>query len=94
MRIFAEFTKKHLCWNLFFDKANFKIEYLKQVFSGEKFWNTFFAEHHRTTASGCSNININEGRTSKKNRKLLKRAVQAKEQVSEAVVHRLQIRFS
>ena len=74
-----------------------KIESLEQVFSCEICeicWNTFFAEHHRTTASDCSNININEGRIGKQNRKLLKRAVQVKEQVSEAVVRRLQIRCS
>ena len=71
-----------------------KIESLKQVFSGENYWNTFFAEHHLTTAPDCSNININEGRIGKQNRKLLKRAVQVKEQVSEAAVRRLQIRCS
>ena len=35
------------------------------------------------TASDCSNINSSEGRVGKQNRKLLKRAVQVKEQVSE-----------
>ena len=55
---------------------------------------TFSAERHWTTASDRSNININEGRTGKQNRKLLKGAVQAKERVSEAVVPRLQIRCS
>ena len=39
-------------------------------------------------------LNINGGRIGKQNRKLLKRAVQVKEQVSEAVVRRLQIRCS
>ena len=69
-----------------------KIE--KQEFSGENYWNNFFAEHHRTTTSDCSNININEGTTGKQNRELFKRAVQVKEQVSEEVVRRLQIRCS
>ena len=41
MGIFAEFTKKHLCRNLFFDKVNFKIKSLKQMFSGEKCWKPF-----------------------------------------------------
>ena len=45
-------------------------------------------------ASDCSNININEGRIGKQNHKLLKRGVQVKEQVSEAVVRRLQIKYS
>ena len=58
LRNFAKFTKKHLCLrpapvpeacNLI------KKEPLAKVFSCE-FWeisqNTFFAEHHRTTASG------------------------------------------
>ena len=53
----------------------------------ENFWSTFFAEHHRKTASDCSSINSSEGRIGKQNRKLLKRAVQ----VSEAIVRRLQI---
>ena len=43
-----------------------KIESLKQVFSGENYWNTFFAEHHLTTAPDCSNININEGELANK----------------------------
>ena len=55
-------------------------------------WNIFFAEHHWTAASDCSSTNSSEGRIGKQNRKLLKRAVQVKEQVSEAVVRRLQIR--
>ena len=66
---FPEFTKKHLCRNIFFDKVkpcrsatSLKIESLKQLFSGENFWNTSFAEHHWTTASDCSNINSNKGR--------------------------------
>ena len=41
-------------------------------------WNTFFAEHHRTTATDCSSINSNERKIGKQNRKLLKRAVQVK----------------
>ena len=51
-------------------------------------WNTFFVEHHQTTAFDCSSIDSREGRISKQNRKLLKRAVQVKEQVSQAVVCR------
>ena len=61
------------------------------MFSVKNCWNAFFADHHRTTASDSSNININERRTGKQNCKLLKMAVQVKEQVSEAVVRRLQI---
>ena len=64
------------------------------MFSGENCWNTFFAEHHRTTASDCSDISINERKIGKQNRKLLKRTVQVKEQVSEAIVRRLRIRCS
>ena len=101
MRNFPEFTKKHLCRNIFFSKVkpcrsatSLKIESLKQVFSRENCWNTFFAENHWTTASDCRNINSNKGRIGKQNRKLLKRAVQVKEQVSETVVCRLQIRYS
>ena len=55
---------------------------------------TFFAEHCRTPTSDCSSIISSEGRTGKQNRKSLERAVQVKEQVSEAVVPRLQIRCS
>ena len=84
MRNFPEFTKKHLCWNLFFDKVK-----LCRSATSLKYWNTFFVEHHRTTASDFSNINSNEGRIGKQNRELLKRAVQLKEQVSEAVVRKL-----
>ena len=58
------------------------------------FGTPFFAEHHRTTASDCSNVDSNEGGIGKQNRKLLKRAVQVKEQVSEAVVRKLEIRCS
>ena len=57
MRIFADFAKKHL-WVCYF----IKIESVKQVFLGENCSNTFFAGHHRATASDCSNSNINEGR--------------------------------
>ena len=46
------------------------------------------------TASDFNNININEGKIGKQNCKLLKKTVQVKEQVSEAVVRRLQIRCS
>ena len=41
MGIFAEFAKKHVCGNLFFDKVNFKIKSLKQMFSDEKCWKPF-----------------------------------------------------
>ena len=57
-------------------------------------WNAFFAEHRLTTVSDCSSIHSKEGRIGKQNCKLLERAVQAKEQISEAVVRGLQIRCS
>ena len=81
-----------------------KNEALAQVFSCE-LWkiskNTIFAEHHQTTASDYSSINIisNEGRIGKRNCKLLyknhkpiwrTRTLQVKQQVSEAVIRRLQ----
>ena len=50
-----------------------EIESLEQVFFCEIceiYWNAFFAEHHRTTASDCSSINNSEGRISKQNLKL------------------------
>ena len=57
-RNFTKFAGKHMCQNLFFNKAetcNFiKNETLVQVFSCEfceTFKNTFFAEHLRATAS-------------------------------------------
>ena len=76
-----------------------------QVFSCEVCgicWNTFFKEHHRTTACDYSSISSREWRIGKRNCelryksysmctnlsrkcKLLKRAVQMKEQVSEVV---------
>ena len=42
----------------------------------------FFEEHHWTTASDSTSINSSEGRISKQNRELLKKAVQVKEQFS------------
>ena len=50
-----------------------------------------FAKIVGAPSSDCTSINSSEGRIGKQNRKLLKRAVQVKEQVSEAVVRRLQI---
>ena len=78
---FPEFTNNHLCQNLYFDKVKLcrpatSLKTLEQVFSSEICeicWNTFFAEHHPTTASDCSSINCSEGRIGKQNRKLLKR---------------------
>ena len=53
-----------------------------------------FAEHQRKTASDCSSIISSKEIIGKQNRKLLKKAVEVKEQVPEAVVCRLQIRCS
>ena len=73
----AEFPRKHLCRNLFFDKvklcrspALLKTRLYPRCFFCEFCKirrNTFFAEHHQTTASGYSSINsiINEGRIGK-----------------------------
>ena len=77
-RNFPEFTKKYLCWNLLFDKVKL----------------CSCATSFKSTVSDFSNISSNERRISKQNRKLLKQAVQVKEQVSEAIVSRLQIRCS
>ena len=78
-RNFAEFTR-NLCRNLFFYKVInsvylllLKKKSLAQGFSCEfcKICkNTFFAEHHRTTASYYSSINGNKGRIGKQNCKL------------------------
>ena len=46
------------------------------------------------TVSDGSSVNSSERRIGKQNCKLLKRAVQVKEQVSEVVIRRLQIRCS
>ena len=74
IRNFAEFTRKHLCLNLFLNKVKLiKNDYLAQVFSCEIYEicrNTFSAEHHWTTASDYSSINSSEGRIDKGNRKL------------------------
>ena len=61
LKNFAKFTAKHLCQSLSFNKVLglrsatlLKKETLAQVFSCEFckiFKNTFFTEHHRTTAS-------------------------------------------
>ena len=67
MRNFAKFTIKHLCQNLFFSlklnsksAASLKTRPQRRCFLVNycKFRkNTFFAEHHQTTASDYSNIN-------------------------------------
>ena len=112
MRNFPELIRKHLCWNLIFDKVklsrsatSFKTSLQCRFFSCEVCgicWNTFFKEHHRTTACDYSSINSSEWRIGKRNCelryknysmctnlsrkcKLLKKAVQMKEQVSEVV---------
>ena len=79
-RNFAEFTR-NLCRNLFFYKVINSVDLLlhknkslAQVFSYEFCEickNTFFAEDHRTTASYYGSINGNEGRTGKRNCKLI-----------------------
>ena len=81
MTNFVEFTRKHFPESPFFIKLNseicsfFKNETLAQDFSC-KFCkirkNTFFAEHHQTTASDYSSISSisNEGRIGKRNCKL------------------------
>ena len=50
MRNFAEFTRKYLCRDLFFDK----VKLCRSATS----LNTFFAEHHRTTASYYATVII------------------------------------
>ena len=52
MRSFTEFTRKHLCQNLFFV---FSCEFCETCKT------TLFAEQHRTTASEYSSINSSEG---------------------------------
>ena len=69
VRNFAKFTRKHLCRSLFFDKVRryrsaTSLEERLQAFSCEFceiYKNTFFAEHHRTTASDYSSINSSDG---------------------------------
>ena len=80
MRNFAEFTRKHQCRNLSFDKVDlcrsatsFKDLPLEQVFSCEtcKICRVIFlAEHNRTTAYDYSSINSSEGGIDKQNCKL------------------------
>ena len=97
VRNFAEFTRKHM---------REKNQTLAQVFSCEFCEickNTFFAEHHRTTASSYSSVNSSERRINKRNgklwyknwsiganlsQKLPKSAFQVKEKILEAVVCR------
>ena len=77
MRNFAEFTRKHLSRNLFFDKVKFcrcstslKVSFLAQVFSCEFCEickNTFFAEHDRETLSDYSSINVVKGELANEN---------------------------
>ena len=88
MRIFAEFTKKHLCQNLFFDK--FKLCRSATLLKSSLQSRYFLAKIVGTPFSQSTTAR----EIGKQNRKLLKRAVQVKEQVSEAVVRRLQIRCS
>ena len=69
--------KKNMCWNLFFDKklSQVKLRVFRAgafLWNLRKCWNTFFAEHHQTTASDCSSINSSEEKIGKQNRKLLK----------------------
>ena len=64
-RNFAEFTRKYLYRNLFFDKVKLiKNESLAQVFSCEIceiYRNTVFAERHLVAASDYSSINSMKG---------------------------------
>ena len=79
MRIFPKFTRKHLCWNLFFDEVKLcrSATSLKARLSRRCFLvnfckickNTYFAEHHWATVSDYSSIKSSEGRIGKRNYK-------------------------
>ena len=83
IRNIAEFTRKHLCRNLFFDKVKNSIDqqlrlalktglyprYFLVNFS-ETCKDNFFAENHQTAAYDHSNISSSERRIGKRDCKL------------------------
>ena len=69
MRSFAEFTRKHLTRNLFFDKVKFcrsSTSLLSCEFC-EICKNTFFAEHDRATVLDYSSIKVVKGELANEN---------------------------